>query len=217
MALPHAKRIRWQAVALLATSLSLLLTCVVLFGVMHPPRLPGEPTDPHAVPLDLANYELRKALDEYAMFTLGRGLESIADRCDGQREIYRVVTLPGLGGDSRFVAVDFEVSGSTAAVKTLMFNEGATGQYAWHVASRRTVGEKDIEATRDAAGTLLLSGIPAAIEDAYIDAPDWIVETCRNDRYHFFRRRAPVSTRAEHESLVTFVRAMRAFDAPLRN
>jgi hypothetical protein len=210
----RANRVRWQAVALLASSLASLVTCVVLFGVMRPPRPPGEPTDPHALPLDLANYYLRDALDEYAMFTLGRGLEPIADRCGDQLEIYRAVNV-----DPESVAVDLEVSSNaaTATVTTRIFDEGAPGDYGWHIASRRVVGDQEIGAIRHAAVSLLLSRMPSAIGVEPLDASEWVVETCRNGHYHFFQRSNPTSTPLMNESFITFYRAMWALDTSLRH
>jgi hypothetical protein len=105
------------------------------------------------------------------------------------REIYRIVRTPGLG-DGNFIAVDVRVSGSTAMVETWAFNASAKSDgYAWQVVSQRIVDADAIEAMRSDAAQLLLSDLPAAIADAYIDASEQVVETCRNDRYHFYRRR----------------------------
>jgi len=188
----RARRIRWSAVLLLAVSFIALSGGVLLFTYLHPPRLPEPPPDPHARPLDFASYDLRQALDEYAMFVLGNGLARIDSACAGGREIYRAVHLPGLGG-GEFVAVDLEISGSTATVRTWRFTVKPTPNgHPWQVAARRMVGTAEIDAIRTAAARLLLSDMPAAINDAYTDVADQMVETCRNERYHFFRRRDPV-------------------------
>jgi len=177
-------------VLLLAAALALLAGGALLFTHRFPARMPPLPIDPHARPLDFADHELRRALREYATFTLANGLSPI-DECSGQRETYRVVFIPGLG-DGRFVAVDIDVLGSTSRVQTWAFNARPQSDgYAWQVVSERIVDSDTLEAIRSDAARLLLSDLPAAIADAFIDASEEVVETCRNGRYHFYRRRNP--------------------------
>ena len=172
---------------LISAAFSLVAGAALLFTHRFPARMPPLPTDPHARPLDFADVELRRALDEFAMFA-GRDLPRIADHCGG-REVYRSVRIPGLGG-SAFEAVDVEVSGSTALVKEWAFTARPTPDgHAWQVVSRRTVDADAIAAIRSDAARMLLSDMRAAIGDAYIDATERVVETCRNERYHFYRRR----------------------------
>jgi len=175
-------------VLLLAAAFSLLAGGALLFTHQFPAQVPPVAPDPHARPLDFADRELRHALDEYARFG-GRDLPHIADFCGGPREVYRSVHLPGLG-DGSFEAVDIEVSGSTALVKTWAFTAAPTPDGRdWQVVSRRVVDADAVAAIRSDAERLLLSDLPAAIGDAYTDASELVVETCRHERYHFYRRR----------------------------
>jgi hypothetical protein len=75
-------------------------------------------------------------------------------------------------------------------VETWAFNARPQSDgYAWQVVSQRIANADTLEAVRSDAAQLLLSDLPAAIGDAYVDASEQVVETCRNGRYHFYRRR----------------------------
>lgn len=211
-------QVRWSATATLAGLFSLLLTGGLLFSVTRSAResaahpLP----DPHATPLDFADATVRSAIDVYGKFTLGRGLESIAADCSRGKEIYRAVTLPAFGKDTTLMAVDFNVAGGQGAVTTRKFGPTGGGDYAWQVAAQRVVGLRDADAIRDAAARLLLSGLPAAIDDNHIDQSDWVIETCRNERYHFFRRRSAEAF-PENEPFVSMVRTLLVLRRPGEN
>lgn len=181
------QRVRWRVVLPLAALFALLWGSALLFPSIYPPRLPPAPADPHAKPLDFASPDLRRALERYAMFTLSHGLPRIDSRCHGTQETYRVVRTPGLSDDP-FVAVDVEMSGTEAHVKIWRFAHAAPDGYAWQVASDRHLDAATLDAVRSATAGLLLSDAPAAIASYIVDAPEEVVEACRHERYHFWRR-----------------------------
>ena len=211
-------RLRGWRIAGLVGALCVALVGAIVFSVERS-RIDSatEPAaDPHATPLDLADPELRSALDAHAMFNLGRGLDAITRDCVS-RERFRVIVIPGLDPDSDFVAVDAMVNGDHAIVTTRKFGAGQKqADYRWRVSSRRQTGPQEIRTIRDAARLLLLSGMTPAIGDAHVDSSEWIVETCRNERYHFWRRRNPDGGQADQAAFMAFAQRLLTLGAPAR-
>ena len=209
-------RLRGWRIAVLVGALSVALVGAIVFSVERS-RVDSSPTsvpDPHATPLDFADPELRRALDEHATFNLGRGLDAITRGCVG-RERYRVITNPGLidpGLDSSdTISVDATINGDHAIVTTRKFVASAQrGDYRWRVSSTRPMELQEIRSIRDAATRLLLSGMTPAIGDAYVDSSEWIVETCRNERYHFWRRRNPNDGRTDQAAFIAFAQTLQS-------
>jgi hypothetical protein len=208
-------RLRGRRIAGLVGALSVSLVGAIVFSVERS-RVDSSPKsapDPHATPLDFADPELRRALDEHATFNLGRGLDAISLGCVS-RERFRVITRPGLidpglAHSSDTVSVDAKINGDYAIVTTRKFVAGTQrGDYRWQVSSTRQIDLQEIRSLRDAARRLLLSGMTPAIGDAYVDSSEWIVETCRNERYHFWRRRNPNGEQADQAAFVAFAQTL---------
>lgn len=207
--------LRWLAIAGLAGGLSVVLGGTFAFTIARSriDSMPKPAPDPHALPLDYADPELRRALDAHAEFNLRGGLDDIADGCDdGER--YQVVVTPGVLG-SDFVAVEVDVAGAAAVATIRRFRTDPNGGGGrWRISSQQTFGEREIETIRAAVARLLLSQMPPAIEDGYGDAAEWIAETCRKGRYHFWRRRNADDSRPEQAPFVAFARILLAFAGP---
>lgn len=141
------------------------------------------------VPLDYADDDLRRTLDQYDTFALGRGLDPIAPSCArGSPETYRLVLFPGISGGD-FVAFDVTAGGSQARVEQREFNVRDSG--AWQLTHTRKLERRELDALRDEATRWLLSGKPASPGALYLDVSEWYFEMCRRGRYHFAARYSP--------------------------
>lgn len=170
---------------LLTALLALLSGSVLMFTSRFPPRLVVGTADPHGKPLDFASREVREAIGDYA--TTSQGLPPIDSGCMGPREIYRVVRIPG-ESPGPAIAVDVDVSGWEARVTTWLLADGANGGVVWKRASEQPVDTATVKVIRSGVDSLLLSDAVAANDVAVLDAPEEFVETCRNARYHLYRR-----------------------------
>jgi hypothetical protein len=206
-------RLRWSVIAGFAAVWSALLGSALAVSIARSrvDSMPAPAPDPHALPLDYADPELRGALQAHAEFNLRGGMPDLAGAC-ADRERYQVIVTPGLA-DADFVAVTVDVSGATAVATTRQFRAGPNGaEYRWWTTSQEILDQAGIEAIRAAAAGLLLSQTPPAINDAYTDASEWTAETCLRGRYHFWRRRGPDSMGAGQADFLVFARALLAAD-----
>ena len=165
--------------------------------------------DPHELPMDYADPDVRSALALFETFTLGNGLDSLASKCRGNEEIYRVTRLPGLdldGGDFR--SVKLSIAGNAANLQTWTFGHlGPGDRHAWHVSAERTIDGDEAGLIRAAAENLLLAKLKVS-DEPIIDAEEVTAETCYRGRYHFFMSRGARS----EEAFVAFTNAMLAAD-----
>jgi hypothetical protein len=172
---------------------------------------------PDDTPLDISGADTRHALDAYARFTLGRGLDAIAPTCvRGSDETYRLVEIPGLvvDEDVAFVAIDVTAAGGNARVDERHFERTnpASGEMAWILKRQDTLDGKRVDAARAAADRWLLSGKPAA-GPYYIDAPETYIELCRRGRYHFAARSGATLSPAGNREFIALVDALGALRA----
>lgn len=210
-------RLRWTVIGGFAAVWCVLLGSALAVSIARSrvDSMPPPAPDPHALPLDYADPELRHALRAHAEFNLGGGIPDLAAECV-DRERYRVIVTPGLA-DSDFVAVTVEVAGATAVVTTRRFRAGADGGgYRWRITSQTVVEQAVIDAIRAAASRLLLSRSPPAINDADTDASEWTAETCLRGRYHFWHRRDQSGEGTGQAPFSAFARTLLAADGRAR-
>jgi hypothetical protein len=207
-------RLNWRAIVLLAGALSITIAMSIM-KTRHSAsaRVDVAAPNPDATPLDYADQGLRKALAEYGMFTLGRGLDPIAPTCaPGSPETYRLVRIPGMEPpEVGFMATTVVAGGGTALVEQRIFDRtpGSSDDYAWRIAYQRQLERSEINALRDAANRWLLSGKSASPGPHLIDASEWYFEMCRLGRYHFASRYAPSNQPTENTEFLALGKTMR--------
>ncbi len=139
--------------------------------------------------LDFADLDSRRTLLEHERFLRSWGLDSL--QCHQGRESYRLFNEPGLmGGD--MVIVEAQIEGLRGSLDVREFGplpvamEGRS--YGWNPLSSRQVPASRFDIISSQLTDILQADARPRINDRFVDAPRVTIETCRNQRYHFFVR-----------------------------
>lgn len=200
-------RLHWRTIATLASVFTVALAATIVLTRPSTNAAVAAAPNPDLVPLDYADDGLRRVLDEYGMFVLGRGLDPIAPSCTrGSTETYRLVLFPGLAGRD-FIAIDAIAQGGTARVEQREFGAGGSG--AWRITHERPIDRGELNALRNRASDWLLSGKTASPGGKPIDVSEWYFEMCRRGRYHFAARYAADMQPDENREFLAVADALR--------
>jgi len=176
--------------------ITVLLAALAASGawIAHRSQTPTDPLNAlraHDIPMDYADHDVREALEMFKFEHKTQiKIEPILGSCDASREVYRIETIPGLGGEPGFRVTDLTISGNTARVIRREFKIDPAPA-AWREVSNTIVTSKSADRVRDAAVRLLEAKIPVFDGFPPPDAGEWTVEMCWHGRYHFFQRSVP--------------------------
>jgi hypothetical protein len=182
---------RWRNVVFAAACVTVLVACGAwITNRQHSPPDPSRRFDAHQIPLDYADENVRDIVEslstEYRMFI---DVVPLLNGCDASKEVYRIKTLPGLGGPP-FQVTDLTISGNTARAirREFQVDEDPNQKVAWREVSNKLVSFHAADQIRDAAIDLLMAkplvsdGLPPP------DTGEWTIEMCWYGRYHLFQR-----------------------------
>ena len=199
---------RWRNVLTVAV----LLAALAAGGAWVAPRS-LTPTDPlsalraHEIPMDYADEDVREAIETFKFEHKTRAeVEPILGSCDASKEVYRIETIPGLGGEPGFRVTDLTISGNTARVIRREYKIDLAPA-AWREISNTIVTSKSADRIRDAAVRLLEAKIPVSDGIPPPDTGEWTVEICWHGRYHYFKRGVPQFPR--DEAFAVFAKQLR--------
>jgi hypothetical protein len=189
---------RWRNVLTVAILLAALVGGVAwVAGRSQIPVNPQKALRAHDIPMDYADEDVREAVEMFKIEHKTRvEVEPILGTCDASKEVYRVETIPGLGGEPGFRVTDLTISGNTARVIRREFKIDPAPA-AWREVTNTIVTSKSADRIRDTAVRLLEAKIPVSDGFPPPDAGEWIVEMCWHGRYHFFQRSVPQFPRDE--------------------
>ena len=149
------------------------------------------PVDPgfDNLALDFSNPETRQALLEHERYLRDWELDSL--QCHQGRESYRVFNDPGLmGGDRVIVEAQFDAHNGSIDIREFGPLAAARGRraYGWIPVSYRMLSPDRFLEVHDQLTDVLRAGAAPRINDRYVDSSRVTLESCRNERYHFFVR-----------------------------
>ncbi len=185
-------KMRWRNVLTVVLLLAALVGGVAwVAGRSRTPVDPPNALRAHGIPMDYADEDVREAVEMFKIEHKTRvEVEPILGSCDASKEVYRIETIPGLGGEPGFRVIDLTISGNTARVIRREFKiDPAPAE--WREVSNTIVTSKSADRIRNAAVRLLEAKIPVSDGFPPPDASEWMVEMCWHGRYHFFRRSVP--------------------------
>lgn len=172
-------RMRWSNILTIVVLLAALAAGGV--WIAHRSQTPTDPPNAlraHEIPMDYADQDVREALEMFKFeYKTQIKVEPILGSCDASREVYRIETIPGLGGESGFRITDLTISGNTARVIRREFKIDLAPA-AWREVSNTIVTSKSADRIRDASVRLLEAKIPVSDGFPPPDASEWMVEMC---------------------------------------